>query len=347
MAAIGGATALTLADWAKRVDDDGKTAIIVELLSQYNPILDEMLVVEGNLPTGHKTTLRTSLPAVSLRPLNQGVLPSKSTTAQIVEGISNMEAYSQVDKDLADLHGDTAEFRMSEDMSFVESLNQQMANLLFYGNPYSNPAEFLGLTARYNATSSATANTADNVIDAGGTGSTNASIWTVGWGPNTIAGIFPKGKLSGLQHIDMGEWPVLDAANGLYQAYRTHFKWELGLSVRDWRFAVRIANIDTTLLNGSSAPNLINALIRAVNRLPIQPSSAGPIQDSDAPRPLVYNMCAIYCNRVIRTALDLQAVNKTNLLLRIDEWAGKPVLTFRGVPIRNADALLSTETRVV
>ena len=43
-------TALTLADWAKRVDDDYKTAAIVELLSQSNEILDDMLIVEGNLP---------------------------------------------------------------------------------------------------------------------------------------------------------------------------------------------------------------------------------------------------------------------------------------------------------
>jgi hypothetical protein len=37
---------------------------IVEMLSQVNEILDDMLWVEGNLPTGHKTTVRTGLPSL-------------------------------------------------------------------------------------------------------------------------------------------------------------------------------------------------------------------------------------------------------------------------------------------
>lgn len=55
-------TALTYADWAKRMDDGYKVARIIELLSQTNEILEDMMVVEGNSPTGHKTTVRTGLP---------------------------------------------------------------------------------------------------------------------------------------------------------------------------------------------------------------------------------------------------------------------------------------------
>ena len=58
-------TALTLADWAKRMDDNYKTAKVVELLSQCNEILDDALFMEGNLPTGHKTTIRTGLPSAT------------------------------------------------------------------------------------------------------------------------------------------------------------------------------------------------------------------------------------------------------------------------------------------
>jgi len=61
MATIG-AVALTYSDWAKRLDDGYRVAMIIELLSQTNEILDDMLVMEGNLPTGHKTTVRTGLP---------------------------------------------------------------------------------------------------------------------------------------------------------------------------------------------------------------------------------------------------------------------------------------------
>jgi len=344
-----GALALTYADWAKRVDEDGKIAVIVNILSQTNEVLDDMLVVEGNLPTGHKTTIRTGLPQATWRLLNYGVPNTKSTTAQITDVCGMLECYSEIDKDLADLNGNSAEFRLSEDMAFLEGMNQQMAQVLFYGNSQVNPAQFIGFAPRYSTATAANAQTAVNVIDAGGTGSTNTSIWLVCWGPNTVHGIFPKGKLSGLQHRDLGEWPLLDANGNKYQGYRTHFKWDMGLTVRDWRYTIRIANIDVTLLAGGSAANLINGLIRAVHRLPTAPVEVSTEQKTDAPDggQMQMGRCVIYCNRVVRTYLDIQAVNKTNVLLRLAEWQGKTITTFRGIPIRTCDQILSTESRVV
>lgn len=346
MATIGG-TALTYADWAKRVDDDGKIANIVNILSQTNDIMDDMLVVEGNLPTGHKTTVRTGLPSATWRLLNYGVQKTKSTTAQVTDTLGMLEVYSEIDKSLADLNGNTAEFRLSEDLAFIEGMNQQQAGTVFYGNTATNPEKFMGLAPRYNSITTATAQTASNVIDAGGTSSTCTSVWLVCWGPNTAHGIFPKDQISGLQHRDMGEWPLLDANNNLYQGYRTHFKWDIGLTVRDWRYIVRIANIDTALLNGGSAPNLINALIRAVHRLPTAPASASTEQSTDAPDGgMIVGRCALYANRTVRTYLDIQAVNKTNLLLQMQQWQGEPVTTFRGIPIRTCDQILSTEAHL-
>lgn len=348
MATIGG-LALTYADWAKRIDDDGKVATIINILSQTNEIIDDALIVEGNLATGHKTTIRTGLPLATWRLLNYGVAQAKSTTAQITDNCGMLETYSEIDKDLADLNGNSAEFRLSEDMAFLEGMNQQMAGTMFYGNTSTNPERFMGLAPRYNTVTAATAQTANNVIDAGGTVSTNTSIWLVCWGPNTVHGIFPKGKISGLQHRDLGEWPLVDANNNKYQGYRTHFKWDMGLTVRDWRYAVRIANIDVTLLSGGSAANLINALIRAVHRLPTAPVGTSTEQRTDAPDGGQYQMgrCVFYTNRIIRTYLDIQAVNKTNVLLRLDEWEGKTITTFRGIPIRTCDQILSTESRLV
>ena len=102
MATIGN-LAITYADWAKRMDDNYKVANIIEILSQTNEILDDMLVMEGNLPTGHKTTIRTGLPQATWRLLNAGVPNAKSTTAQIDEQAGMLEAWSEVDVDLAAL----------------------------------------------------------------------------------------------------------------------------------------------------------------------------------------------------------------------------------------------------
>ncbi len=347
MATIGG-TALTLTDWGKRMDDDGKVARIVNILSQTNEVLDDMLWVEGNLPTGHKTTVRTGLPSAYWRLLNMGIPTGKSTTAQITDACGMLEAYSQLDKDLAELNGNSDEFRLSEDLAFLEGMNQQMASQLFYGNTTANPQGFNGLAQRYPSVSTATAQTANNVIDAGGTGSTNTSVWVVSWGPNTVHGIFPKGRLAGLQMRNLGEEPAYDANNNQYRALKTHFKWDAGLVVRDWRYAVRVANIDVTTLSGATPPDLIKLLIRALHRLPTAPVKASNVQRTDAPDGgMIVGTTAIYCNRAVGAWLDIQATNKTNMLLRIDEFAGKPVTSFRGVPIRTVDALLNTEARVV
>ena len=346
--AIIGSTALTYADWTKRMDDGYRVATIIELLSQTNEILDDMLVMEGNLATGHKTTVRTGLPQATWRLLNTGVPNAKSSTAQIVDTCGNLETYAIIDKDIADLNGNTAEFRLSEVKAFLEGMSQQVAATLFYGNQHVNPQRFTGFAPRFITLNTANAQTANNVLNAGGTSNTNTSMWIVTWGNDTCHATFPKGKITGLQHRDMGEWPVQDSAGNTYQAYRDHFKWEIGLVLRDWRYVSRIANIDITQLTGVSAANLINLIVRALYKLPTTPSAATAIQTSDTPE-VRANMgrTVIYANRVVRTYLDLQAMNKTNVLLRLEEFDGKVVTTFRGIPIRTSDALLNNEAQVI
>ena len=345
--AIIGATALTYADWAKRMDDGYRVASIIELLSQTNEILDDMLVVEGNLPTGHKTTVRTGLPQATWRLLNTGVPNAKSTTAQIVDTVGNLETYAVIDKDIADLNGNTAEFRLSEVRAFLEGMSQQVAATLIYGNQFANPERFTGFAPRYSTINPANSQTAANILAGGGLSNTNTSLWIVTWGSDTLHATFPKGKITGLQHRDMGEWPVQDVSGNTYQAYRDHFKWEIGLVLRDWRYAARICNIDVTQLTGVSAANLINLLVRALYRMPTAPAAATAVQTSDTPE-VRANMgrVVIYANRVVRTYLDLQAMNKTNVLLRLEEFEGKVITTFRGVPIRTCDAILNNEAQV-
>lgn len=326
--AVKGLTALTLADWGKRVDPDGKVDKIIELLGQTNPILQDMPFVEGNLPTGHRTTIRTGLPAATWRLLNYGVPQGKSTTAQVTDTVGMLETYAEVDKSLADLNGNTAEFRLSEDRAFIEGMNQQMAQTLFYGDTSVNPQQFMGLSSRY---SSKSAGNGQNIIDAGGTGTDNTSIWLVVWGENTVHGIFPKGQKAGLQHQDLGEQTLTDANGGKYQGYRTHYKWDNGLALRDWRYVVRIANIDVSDLSGGSAANIVKLMVAALHRIPNR-GMGKPV---------------FYMNRTIAQALDLQSLDKASLALSVKETEGEFWTTFRGIPIRETDAILETESRVV
>lgn len=325
--------ALTLADWAKRLDPDGKVPMIVELLEQTNDILTDMRWIEGNLPTGHRTTVRTGLPAVAWRLLNQGITPSKSTTAQIDEQCGMLEAWSEVDKDLALLNGNVASFRLSEAKAFLEAMNQEVAQTLFYGNSGLAPEEFLGLSPRYSST---TAGSGSNVLSGTGSGSDNSSIWLIVWGENTITGLFPKGSKAGLVHDDYGEVTVeltAGIAGSRMRAFQERWQWKAGLAVKDWRYAVRICNIDiSNLVAKTSAADLSELMIRAMHRIPS----------------LKIGRAAWYMNRTCYEMFDIQGRDDVGsgggfTFQNID---GQMRPTFRGIPVNKCDQLLETEATV-
>lgn len=322
----------TLADVAARMTADGKIdPQIVEMLNETNEVLDDMTVIEANGFTEHKTTVRSGLPGGTWRKLNYGVQPEKSRTVPVKDSMGMLETYAEVDKALADLNGNSAAWRLSEDRAFIEGMNQTMATTLFYGDSSVDPEKFMGLAPRYNSLS---AENAMNIIDAGGTGSDNASIWLIVWGPNTCHTIFPKGSAAGLQSRDLGEHTLTDAAGGRYQGYRTHYKWDIGAVLRDWRYVVRIANIDVSDLtkDGKTGADLIDLMTQALELVP----------NLGMGRP------AFYMPRKIRSFLRRQITNKVAAsTLTMEEIAGKKVVAFDGVPCRRTDALLLTEARVV
>lgn len=326
-------SALTLLDWAKRLDPNGRTSTVVEMLGQTNEVLDDMLWLEGNLPTGHRTTVRTALPTVGFRQLNQGVTPSKSTTAQVDENCAIIEDMCEVDIDLVKLNGNTAEFRLSEASAHIEAISQKQAYSLFYGNAGADPEQYYGLAPRYNDTNGTTG---ENIIDAGGSGSDNSSIWLVVWGANSIHGIYPKGSQAGIVHEDMGEQLIQTATGigtGRMKAYVDRWQWKCGLAVRDWRYAVRVANVDISALiadGAGSSVKLMEHMLKAIHRIPS----------------LGMGKPVFYCNRTIREMLDIQAMNKSNLQLSVGQEEGKLKTSFRGIPIRTVDALTEAETRV-
>lgn len=322
----------TLMDWAKRRDPSGKIARIVEMMSQTNEILQDQLYKEGNLVTGDRATIRTGLPSVYWRLMNQGVQPSKSTTAQVDEACAMLEAWSEVDCELADLGGDAAAFRLSEASAFVEAMGQELAQTTFYGAA-SSPEEFVGLSTRYSSLSAANAS---NIINCGGSGGDNASMWLIVWGEQTVYGIFPKGSQAGIQHKDLGEQTV-DNAGGVtgakMRAYQDQFVAKAGLVVKDWRYAVRMANIDiSNLTSETSAADLVKNMIKAVHRIP----SLGA------------GKAAFYLNRTCHQMLDIQKKDAVQAGggMSYDTVDGKPVMSFRGIPLRRCDSLLETETAV-
>lgn len=323
----------TLLDLAKMSDPNGKVETIVEILNQTNEILDDMSWQEGNLPTGNRTTIRTGLPAPTWRKLYGGVQPNKGSTAQITDNTGMLEAYAEVDKALADLNGNKEAFRLNEDRAHIEGMNQELASALFYANEATAPEKFTGFAPRFNSLAAANA---ENIIDAGGTGTDNSSIWIVVWSPMTVYGIVPKASKAGIQMQDLGEVTIenVDGSGGRMQAYRSHYRWDAGLTVKDWRYVVRIANVDKSLLTKdiSTGADLHDVIVRGLELIPN----------------LNMGRTVIYVPRNIRSYLARQAINGVkNSTLTMEQMQGRRVVAFQGFPVRRVDALAADEARVV
>ena len=336
----------TLLDLARRQDPDGSIAAVAEVLDETNEMLAEMTWIEGNLQTGHRATIRTGIPLPTWRKIGGGVQRTKSTTAQVTFATGMLEAYSEPDMALLNLGGNKDEFLFSEARPHIEGMNQEIQDTLIFGNESTEPEAFTGLSPHYNDLS---AESGDNILDAGGTGTDNASIWLVVWSPMTIFGIVPKGSTAGLQVRDLGEVTVedIDGAGGRAQANRTHFKWDAGLVVQDWRFAVRIANIDKSLLTreydagkfvtGANLPDLLFQAMRLVPNLALGRPSFYMSRDiaTDVSRQTL----AIGQGGLIKSdAMSADAANVGGLQ-RFTE-------RFHGIPMRRVDVLAADEAQV-
>lgn len=320
---------LTLMDLLKRQDPDGSIAPIVEVLTRTNAFIQDASFMVGNQTTGHKFTARTGLPSIVRRKFNEGVPASKSKTDQITETCTNLNGRSVVDEDEAAISGNAAAFRASEDTAFVQKFNNEAETAFVYDSPSTDAINMTGIIPRYSDTSGP-AGKQIILHDSSPSGSDQTSILLVGWGPESVFGIVPKGMPAGFQMEDRGKQDVQDANGNTYVAWVTWMKWYFGLVVKDYRKVVRIANIDTSQLSASGGA-LIDSMISAYYKL-IEPQGV---------------RLAWYCNRLVAEYLHKQARSEVkNSTLSWDMVEGRPVLSFMGAPIRVTDAITNTESIV-
>ena len=339
----------TLLDLTSRTDGMGKQRRIAELMSQTNDPLKDMPWAESSEMTGHEFVYRTSIPAGAWRSINAGTAYGKSTTAKSRVGLGELVGWSQVDRTLAERSGDVENFRYREDVSFIEGLGQTICNTLWYGNTVATPGEFMGLSPFYNVDDTTAANGA-NVINGGGTGSSNLSIWLICWGDMTIKGLFPRGSKAGLVMDNLGDtWPAFDALGNPFRALTSYFRQEAGIVVEDWRYGVRIANIDVTAagLAGPSAADLFALFAEAVLFPPTLSREASGITETDAPDEPAPGIRPVwYMSRTGRHWADVQGMRDRNVLLSLTDAAGRVTDFIRGIKVGLSDQLLTTEAQV-
>ena len=333
-----GTTFPTLVDVTTRLDPNGSVAKIAETMSKLNPILSDMSFVEGNLPTGHRYTSRTALPSLTWRKFNEGVTSTKSATQQLDESCGMLTGFSKVDCALAKLNGNDGAFRASEDLAFLQAFDQEISTGVFYHSTAANPEKFQGLAPRLSSTSSigTTSGTGPTgtgqliLADSAASGADQTSIWLVGWSPESVFGIFPKGSIGGLQAKDMGEQLALDANSRQFRAYVTEWTWQIGLCVKDYRYVARVANIDTS--------NWTNDLSSGADIAMRMLDAQTAIFNLDACNPVYY------MSRQTYGMLAQQLVARQANWLEFLDRGGKKIPALYGIPIRFCDALTVAES---
>jgi hypothetical protein len=320
-----------LVDAAKLVDATGKAVPLAEILMQDCALLEDMGWMQGSDSDGMDFLTRTGIPTPTWRKLNTGVQPSKGSTARVKFTCGHLEAVSNVDILLAQKYGENV-IREIEDRAQIQGMQHEAQRALLYEKESSNPERITGLASYYESLS---AENAKNIVDAGGTGSDNTSIFLVTHGLDGFFGMYPKGSSAGLQVSAKKEPIVIADAVGIggatYEGYQSRFKWALGCGLADWRNCARICNIDySNLMTGSSAADLVKFLTRAVNMVK-QPGKT-----------------VLYMRREVLSALDEQgrASVSTGGGITYGVVEGKRIVSWRGFPIKVVDAIKIDEARI-
>lgn len=328
--AVKAATMPTILDVSREHTSDGSPLKVAEILTQRKPIFEDIPWVPCNTTNGHRLSVETGLPEAVLRKLNAGVAPSKGATANITEATAEFASLGKIDKAIADINGEG--YRVRKNSRHIEAIGQKFETTFFKGNTNEAPESFLGVETRYGQLSGA--ENTYNIISASGT-THLFSIWLIGWGMDSVYGIYSKGSKAGIGHTDYGVELVSDGNGGEYPAYRDWFTLNAGIAVEDWRDIVRVCNIDKSALlkTAATGADLIELLSKATSRLEhLESASVKPV---------------FYVPREVEEFLTLQAMHKANMALSLSEAEGRRMTMFRGIPIRRTDALNTSETQVV
>lgn len=339
---------LTLADVAQRSRDKAARTII-EIMAQTNDIITDAPAVVCNNGTVHKTVLRDELPTPTIRAYNQGVPAKKTATRERMDHTCLLANWTKLDADMADLKGDNGTIKQQladEARAVLAGMAIEGATLTFYGDRSLDPNAFDGFTPRYNALpddpDNPTVPETRNVVDAGGTGAKLTSAWLINWDSLSNHLIYPDGTTAGIKQEVLPKSAAADSAGDEFPAIKVYYRWYLGLACRDWRKAVRVANIDVAALQNivaGGAPTaadtkLLRIFQHAANLLP-----SG-----------ITGKTCWYTNRQVGEMLDIIAGEKANVQLNYNMPVGpgqpQQIKTFMGYTMRRCDALMIGEPAV-
>lgn len=322
MAVLSLSDSMTALERANRTAENSDARRIIEVLAQTDEFLLDAPMMEANERTSNKTVQRTALPRAEHRVYNQGVGNSYSQTKTIQDVVCELSGYSEVDKKLIDEAANPEEFLAGEVSAYIEGMGLQQAEDIAYGTSVNND-NMDGLAVRRSKIDGKL------TIDMGGKDAThNTSIYIVKWGLDKAHLIYPKGAAGvGVSRQDLGVCTAEMGNGKKMQVYRNYLTASYGLTIRNPKALIRLANINTETADGA---DIIKAILAVRHNLAV---GDGTI--------------AIYCNSDIMSLMDVATVDKNNVVYTAEDPWGKELIKVRDMRLRQVDSLLSTEAVVL
>jgi len=311
----------TLIELAQQ-SQNGDIIKVIEALVKKNDIFKDSQWIEANGGTYHKYLRRIYEPVGTFRVINGGTARERSLEREYTEGTCMLESRSEVDVKLVEKAANPKKFRFNKDIAHVNGLTSTFVTTFLYGNIATDPEQIQGLANRVGLKSLGTM-----VKGASGTGSDTTSIWIIQWGEEKCHFVYPTGgNPGGVSIRDLGELDALDANSNPFRVYGTLFGIDFGFVINDDRCIGRVANIESSGSSNIFDAKLVNAVL---NQMPEEGDGA-----------------VIYVNSTLKTQIDNDAMNKTNVAYGSTEIYGSKVTTFRGHPIRQLENIVITETNI-
>lgn len=326
----------SLANVLSTVDPNGEILNIASVLDEKSDFAKILPMFPTNMQTHNICGDDTSLPTPTLRLANEGVAAAVGTSKQIIDAPVTMESHIEIDyKILQEARDKTAYVKRQISMHMSGHLHSAV-DYFINGDFSTNPREFNGLAVRYNTLPTTPYDITDpyhTVIDGGGAGADNSSIYLVAFGEGKVHGIYPQGSKAGLQLIDRGSAKIITAIGSGFYGMAYQLVWDLGLVINDRRCVARICNIDASDLkrDASSGANLIDLFTEAKNNL-----EAGGAK--------VY----AFTSRQVADYFESQVDNKANahVIYGQDNFLNKTLPMVKGIPILAHDKIGIAEALV-
>lgn len=263
MPTIVGNRGLTLRDFAAGEKADGSfDHDIIDMITEENQILDDITFIEADDGTTLRSTILNGIPHGTWTTYYKGIAPNKSGKTQVRDVCGRIATRIAVDRNLYDDSPHAAETLLDETQRHIDGLREDVIDCIFYGNINKEARKFNGLYNFYDAygAEATPSNSFAHYVANGATKATPSngdmlrSIWLVGWGRKSVTGFYPKdAKQVGLVRGALEDSFDFDSDGLKYPTKEQEISWTLGLAVRDFRYAGRIANVERAVMAGSDA----------------------------------------------------------------------------------------------